>query len=91
MAKINIITTETIFKGKTNALVATKSTAVENVTATAPAQITPQTVTTIEEAQATINILVNAINDLRVLSEANKTQLNAKLTADRASGQQAIQ
>ena len=68
-----------------------KSVAVANVTATAPATIPLQTVTTIEDAQATINILVSAINDLKVLSEANKTQLNAKLTADRNSGQQAIQ
>src|SRR5690606_32263947 len=52
--------------------------------------IEPQVVTTLQEAQDSINSLVSAINDL-ILNQINlQNKLNEKLLVDRGSGQQSI-
>ena len=66
-----------------------KSSAVADVSTTPPSQLGAQTVTTIQEAQTAINNLVSMVNAMQVNEVELKTKLNEKLTADRASGQQA--
>ena len=67
-----------------------KSSAVANVSTTPPNQLASQTVTTIEQAQTAINNLVAMVNAMQANEVELKTKLNAKLTADRNSGQQSI-
>ena len=66
-----------------------KSSAVANVSTTPPNQLASQTVTTIEQAQTAINNLVAMVNEMQVNEVELKTKLNAKLTVDRNSEQQA--
>lgn len=68
-----------------------QSSVVADVSTTPPDQLGAQTVTTIQEAQTAINNLVAMVNAMRANEVELKTKLNAKLTADRNSGQQAIQ
>lgn len=88
MGKI-VETNDIEFLGETNVLKATKSANVADVSTTPPAQLAAQTVTTIQEAQTAINNLVAMVNAMQVNEVELKTKLNAKLTADRSSGQQA--
>lgn len=66
-----------------------QSVAVADVSTTPPIQLVAQTVTTIEQAQTAINNIVSMVNSMQTNQVELKTKLNAKLVADRNSGQQA--
>lgn len=65
-----------------------QSSQVNNVSTTPPSPLSAQTVTTIEEVQTAINNIVTMVNAMQVNEVEFKAKLNAKLTADRNSGQQ---
>lgn len=66
-----------------------QSAKVDDVSTTPPSPLSAQTVTTIEEAQTAISNLVTMVNAMQANEVELKSKLNAKLTADRASNQQA--
>lgn len=79
-----VVTSNAVFER-----VAKPSVNVTDVSTTPPSPLSAQTVTTIEEAQTAINNLVTMVNALQANELELKEKLNAKLTADRNSGQQA--
>lgn len=82
-APINLGNATALRKGLVN-----QSVKVDDVSTTPPSPLSPQTVTTIEEAQTAINNLVTMVNAMQANEVELKTKLNSKLSVDRASGQQ---